>query len=82
MSEGTSNGTPTATAAESSVIIVDMGKKKRKQIKRLRRGGGKLMEQVGKAMEQLQAEGEVNADSPVVVVIVREKRKKSGWMAW
>ena len=82
MSEVTSNGTPTTKAAESSVIIVDMGKKKRKQIKRLRRGGGKLMEQVGKTMEQLQADGEINADSPVVVVIVREKRKKSGWMAW
>ena len=47
MAEVKSNGAPTAVAAQSSVIIVDMGKKKRKQIKRLRRGGGKLMEQIG-----------------------------------
>ena len=82
MAEVKSNGVPTAVAAESSVVIVDMGKKKRKQIKRLRRGGGKLMGQIGETMEQLQKEGEISADSPVVVVIVREKRKKSGWMTW
>lgn len=82
MADVKTNGASTATAAESSVLIVDMGKKKRKQIKRLRRGGGKLMEQIGETMEQLQKEGEINAGSPVVVVIVREKRKKSGWMTW
>jgi hypothetical protein len=82
MAEVKSNGAATATTSESSVLIVDMGKKKRKQIKRLRRGGGKLMEQIGETMEQLHKEGEISADSPVVVVIVREKRKKAGWMTW
>ncbi len=82
MAEVTTNGAAAKEERQSSVIIVDMGKRKRKQIKRLRRGGGKLMDRIGETMQQLKAEGEIDADSPVVVVIVREKRKKAGWMSW
>ncbi len=81
MAEGTPNGAP-AAEAQSSVVIVDMGKRKRKQVKQLRRGRGKLMDRIEETMEQLQADGEIESGSPVVVVIVREKRKKAGWMAW
>lgn len=82
MAEVATNGAAAKEERQSSVIIVDMGKRKRKQIKRLRRGGGKLMDRIGETMQQLKAEGEIDADSPVVVVIVREKRKKAGWMSW
>lgn len=81
MAEGTTNGAP-AAEVQSSVVIVDMGKRKRKQVKQLRRGRGKLMDRIEETVGQLQAEGEIESGSPVVVVIVREKRKKAGWMAW
>ncbi len=81
MAEGATNGAQ-AAEAQSSVVIVDMGKRKRKQVKQLRRGRGKLMDRIEETVGQLQADGEIESGSAVVVVIVREKRKKAGWMAW
>ena len=78
----TSGNESSTTPAQSNVLIVDMGKRKKKDIKRLRRGRGKLMDRISNTMGQLKEEGEIPEGSPVVVVLVREKRKKSGWTMW
>ena len=67
------------TAAEP--LIIDMGKKSRKQVRRAREGTGKLMDKINLMLEDLRAEGTIKADAQPVLIIVRQKpRKKAlGW---
>lgn len=61
-------------------IIVDLGKKKRKAIKDLKRGRGRALDQIEQAVQEVRAslgaEGEGKTLVPVVVVY-RRKQKKS-----
>lgn len=59
-------------------ILVDMGKKSRKSIKRLREGEGKLMDEVRETIEELKANGTISPSAQTVIVIVREKRQSVG----
>jgi hypothetical protein len=68
------------TPAEvTAPIIVSLGKKKRKAIKRLKRGKGRLMTEVLDVIDQVQetlgsqAEGKILV--PVVVVYQRKQRR-------
>lgn len=76
--------TPAATAelAESSTkpepIILDLGKKKRKDVRKLRKGKGKLMTKVLDTHAQLSASGVTAPSSQAVIVVVREKPKRRG----
>ena len=73
------------TAAETTVskvdtkspIIIDMGKQRRKRVRALRRGTGRLADEVNGAIEELRAAGTVAPDSQTVVVIVRQRRRRS-----
>lgn len=56
-------------------IVVDLGRKRRKQIKQLRRGAGKLMDEVNGCMEELRTAGTVSASAQPVVIVVREKTR-------
>ena len=58
-------------------VVVDMGKRSRKKVKKLRRGRGPLLEEVNDAISELQAEGKLNADAAPVIVVVRGKKKNS-----
>jgi hypothetical protein len=64
-------------------VLVDLGRKSRKQIKRLRKGEGKLWVDVATTIEQLKADGIIaaSATAPVVVVVVERKAKK-GLIGW
>jgi len=62
------------TAVAGSTIILDLGKRSRKKIKRLRRGEGALAERIDRTVEQLRADGELH-DGDVVVAIVKQKPK-------
>jgi len=62
-------------------VIIDLGKKKRKAIKLLRNGHGKLMDDVRDAIEELSSAGTVNADAQPVIIIV-ERKPKEGWRSW
>jgi hypothetical protein len=70
--------TPVEAAAP---IIIDLGKKSRKQIRRAREGTGKLMDEINLTLDELRAKGTIKADALPVVIIVRQKpRKKAfGW---
>jgi hypothetical protein len=64
-------------------IIVSLGKKKKKQIRRLKRGKGRSMDEVLDVIDQVQANLGDQAEGKIlvpVVVIYRQKQKRlRGW---
>jgi hypothetical protein len=70
---------PRATIdASSSLLVVDIGKKqKKKDIKRLRKGEGKLTAKIHDLIEQLREDNAISADAQPVVIVVREKAKRA-----
>jgi hypothetical protein len=59
-------------------IVVDLGKKRRKLVKELRRGSGKLMDDVQDTLQELRSAGSVAANAQPVIVIVRERSRSRG----
>lgn len=59
-------------------VIVDLGKKRRKLVKKLRNGSGKLMDEVNGTLLELKNAGTISASAQPVIVIVREKRREGG----
>lgn len=55
------------------VCVLDLGEQKRKRIKRLRRGEGKLMVKVEDAITDLQNQGVLGKQVQTVVVVIREE---------
>jgi hypothetical protein len=72
-SDGALRSTPTASAP----IVLDLGKQRKKRVKELRRGEGRLMDEVNASIEELRTAGALSGDAQAVVVIVREKRRKT-----
>jgi hypothetical protein len=66
-----------ATATKQPVLI-DLGKKKKKAVKRLRRGSGPLMRAVNDAVDELRSTGKLDTSGQDVIVVVREKKKRRG----
>lgn len=65
-----------AEAAESTpdkLVVVDLGRKKEKHVKRLRKGTGKLLDQVLETVSGLQEDGVLEPDVQTVVVVVERK---------
>jgi hypothetical protein len=64
-------------------IIVSLGKKKRRVIKRLKRGKGPAMDEVMDVIDQVQANLGPQAEGkilvPVVVVYRQKQRRMRGW---
>lgn len=66
-----------AAADGSSFIVVDLGKKqKRKAIKGLRKGTGKLTVKLKELLDEMREQGTLSADAQPVVVVVREKKRR------
>jgi hypothetical protein len=69
--------TPARAATETAPpVVLELGKQRRKRIKELRRGQGKLMDEVLASIEELRTAGALGADAQAVVVVVREKKRK------
>jgi hypothetical protein len=66
-----------ATADQPGPIILDLGKKSRKSVKRLRNGKGKLLNEALDSIEELQRVGTIPRSAQPVIVIVREKPKSN-----
>lgn len=67
-----------ADTADSTVepIIINLGKKRRKQVRRLRRGKpGRLLDRVQEAIDHLRTNGEMAAGTQPVVIVVRQRSK-------
>lgn len=64
----------------AETLIVDLGKASKKSIKNLRRGEGKLLDKVSRALADMQAEGVIDpAAQPVVIVVEAKKKKPQGF---
>ncbi len=74
----------TETKSEGEVyapIIIDLGKQKRKRVKKLRKGKpGRLLDEVQDCVQELKANGTITESAQPVVIVVREKRKRRKWM--
>lgn len=57
-------------------IVIDLGKKKRGRVKKLRKGGGPLMDDINESVNELRDGDTISKDAQVVVVVVKEKKKK------
>ena len=63
------------TSAVYAPIIVDLGKQRRKHVKRLRKGKpGRLLDDVQECLEELKASGTVAESVQPVVIIVKEEQ--------
>ncbi len=71
----TTSDMPAKTDAKAPVII-DLGKHRRKRIKALRKGTGRLTDEVNGCVEELKAAGTLSSNAQTVVVVVREKRRR------
>ena len=57
-------------------VVVDLGTKKRKQIKKLRKGTGPLMDDLQELLEKLRAAGHLAAGATPVVMVVKQKPRR------
>ena len=65
----------------SSLLIVDFGKRQKpQQIRKLRKGTGKLTEKIKDLVQELRAQQTIAADAQPVVIIVRQKAPRRAKM--
>ena len=57
-------------------IVIDLGKKKKKQLRDLKRGQGKLVDEVSEVLERVRADMGAKADAGHLVPVVMIYRKK------
>jgi hypothetical protein len=78
--------TPTIASAQAvAPIVVSLGKERRKRIRQLKRGRGKLMDEVAQVVNQVSANFGDRAEGKVlvpVVLVYRQKRRRGGWGLW
>jgi len=74
----TTNVNEPAADAPRMPTIIDLGKKSRKRVRRLRKGRpGGLMSKVQEVLEQMREAGAMPASAHPVVVIVRERKRRN-----
>lgn len=68
--------------AEVAPIIIDLGKEKRKKIKDLKRGRGKLMAEVAGVINEARMNLGTEADGkefiPIILIYKRKRKRKGG----
>lgn len=68
-----------AASTTSEPIVIDMGKKNRKQVRKLAKGKpGRLMDRVEEAIEHLRENGSMEADAQPIIIVVRQRPKRKG----
>jgi len=74
--------TPVPVSHQLTPIVLDLGKKKKKLIRELKRGEGKLMEDVSQAVEAVRSSlaDELTGKTliPVVIFYERKRKRKTG----
>ncbi len=78
-------GTETTTRNDTSrttrdAIIVDLGRKSGKLIKRLRRGKGKLIDEVNHSLNELRTAGAITGTVQPVIVVIKEKATRDSML--
>ena len=72
--------TKTGAVANEAPIILDLGKQRRKRIKQLTRGKGKLMDEVSRSIEELKNAGKISKSVQPLIVVVRQRPQSRFWM--
>jgi hypothetical protein len=73
------SSTDVAKATERlNPIVLDLGKHKKKSVKQLRNGKGRLIEEAMDSIEELQRVGTIPASAQPIILIVREKQRSRG----
>ncbi len=68
-----------APSASSNTIVLDMGSKTRKQIRKLRKGkSGRLMNRVEEAISHLRENGALTEGAQPIVIVVKQKARRRG----
>jgi hypothetical protein len=68
-----------AEGKAATMVVLDLGKKKRRDIKRLRKGRGRLMDRLNETLDGLKDEGTIAESSQPIVVIIRERPRRKGF---
>lgn len=63
------------TAPGNATMVIDLGKKKRKQIKKLRKGKGPLSNKIDGLLAQLKEAGNLDANANTVIIVVEKKKR-------
>ena len=71
----TTNLTEPGKSTANPPIVVDLGKRTRKQIKKLAKGQGKLLEEVDTVMQELKVAGKISGNAVPVVIVVKQKAR-------
>jgi hypothetical protein len=58
---------------DAAPIVIELGERSRKRIRKLREGRGKLMAEIDQVLSDLRETGAVGVDAQIVVVVVKEK---------
>jgi hypothetical protein len=75
---GTDVGVSKSSAASKATpVVLDLGKRRRKQIRQLRRGQGKLLDDINGAVEELRTAGTLSVDAQPVIVVIQQKRRRA-----
>lgn len=69
-------GVGEAKGTESAPIVIDLGKKKKKLVRQLRKGRGKLIDRVNDVVDELRSAGSLASENQPVIVVVREKKRR------
>ncbi len=77
--ESTAAAKPAEQEEALAPIVVDFGKKRRKHVKRLRKGRGRLMTKVEDLLQDLRDEGVVAENAQPVIIVVRQREGDSKW---
>ena len=64
-------------AVPSSPVVADLGSRRRKDIRKLRRGEGPLLEDAQKLVAQLQADKAITEGAQAVILVVKERRRRA-----
>ena len=71
------NTAQTPESDKKSVVVIDIGKKyRRKHVRRLRKGRGRLMRKLEGLLEDLREDKSLGDNIKPIVVVVKQKRRK------
>jgi hypothetical protein len=68
--------------SDAEPLIVDVGRKRRKLVKQLRQGRGKLLADVMRCVQELKDSGAITGGAQPVIVVVTERPKKPASILW
>jgi len=76
-SDASDSDTSTGNTAEEGkkLVVIDLGRASRQQIKRLRQGHGSLIRRVGRVNTDLKAEDQFSQDRSTLVMVIERRRR-------